>query len=166
MDFADHRNPVVGQAFHEVHLPQRAAAVQRRAGDLPDGLVQFASAAGRGHPPRADVVVEVDLAVLPPHRVVEAERDLDELVAERIQLVQPSGDDLPERGDVQGAPIGVQFDDGGLDGVHVHVRCFAVQQYRVPAAKPLHRCPLPIEGPYSAQAAQMTSFAPIRVLLR
>ncbi|ARR80489.1 hypothetical protein MOTT12_04825 [Mycobacterium intracellulare subsp. yongonense] len=48
----------------------------------------------------------------------------------------------------------------------MHVRRFAVQQHRVPAAKPLHRCPLPIEGPYSAAPAQITSFAPIRVLVR
>ena len=98
--------------------------------------------------------------------MVELERDIDELIAERLELVQPAGDDLAERVDVEVTPVRIQLDHRDFDGVHVHVRRLAVQQYRVPAAQPFHRCPLPIEGPYSAAAAQITSFAPIRVLVR
>jgi hypothetical protein len=57
-------------------------SVQRRAGDPADRLVQLAAAAWAIHPIRTEVVFEVDLAVLPPHRMVEFERDVNEFVSE------------------------------------------------------------------------------------
>ena len=90
VNLADDRDPAVGQAFDEVHLPQRVAAVQRRGGDLADGLVQLATTAGAFHPPRPHVIVQVDIAVLPPHRVVELEGNIDKLVAEGVEFVQPA----------------------------------------------------------------------------
>jgi hypothetical protein len=105
------------------------------------------------------VIVEVELAVLPPHRVVELERNLDQLVAEWLELAQPAADDFAKRLDVEVTPIRIEFDHSGFDGVHVHVRRFAVKQNRVPPAQPFHRCPLPIKGPYSAAAVQITSLA-------
>ena len=85
------------------------------------------------------MVLEVDLAVLPPHRVVELERDVDELVAERVEFVEPAVDDLAELVDaeVPVAELG-EVDHRELEGVHVHRRRLGVQQYRVPAAEPLH----------------------------
>ena len=167
VDLAHHRDPVVGQALDEVHLPQRAVPVQRGAGDLPDRLVQLAATARGGQLEGPDVVVEIDVAVLPPHRMVELERDVDQLVAQRHQLVHPAGDDLAKRVDVESATVFVEFDDRDLDGVHVHVRRFAVQQHRIPAAQPFHRCPLPHRGDLTQRrAAQITSFAPIGALLR
>ncbi len=56
----------------------------------PDRLVELAAAAGAVDAVRPDVVLEVDLAVLPPHRVVHLERDVDELIAERLELVEPA----------------------------------------------------------------------------
>jgi len=147
MDLADHRDPVVGETLDKVHLPQRMFSVQRGAGNPSDRLVQLATAAGRGQPPWANVVIEVDVAVLPPHRMVQLERDVDELIAEWLEFVQPARDDPAKRFDIEVTSIRVQFDHGGFDGVHVHVRRFAVQQHRVPAAQPLHRCPLLIGRP-------------------
>ena len=139
MNLVDHRYAAIGQTLDEVHLPQRPAAVQRRAGDLADGVVEFPATTGGGQRPRPDVIAEVDLAVLPPHRVVELERDVDEFVAQRVQLIEPAVDDLPEFVDPERAPAHVQqFDDRDLERVHVHVRRLAVQQKRVPARQSLH----------------------------
>ena len=128
-----------GQPLDEVHLPQRLGPVQRRAGDLADRVVEFASAAWAVHPVGPDVVLEIDLAVLPPHRVVELERDVDQLVAERVELVEPAVDDLAELVDPE-LPVTqfVELDHRELQRVHVHDRRLAVQQYRVPPAEPLH----------------------------
>ena len=102
------------------------------------------------------MVVEVDLAVLPPHRVVELQRDVDELIAERVELVEPPVDDLAELVDAERAALEIaELDDRQLEGVHVHVRRLAVQQYRVPAAEPLHRRYLPRD----LEAAHITSLA-------
>ena len=105
VDLAQHRDPAVGQAFDEVHLPQRLGAIQRRAGDPADRLVELAPAAGAVDPIGPDVVLEVDLAVLPPHRVVELERDVDEFVAERVEFVEAAVDDLTELVDAELAAL-------------------------------------------------------------
>ena len=149
VDLADHRDPVVGQAFNEVHLPQRVIAVQRRAGDLTDGLVQLATTARRPQPPRPHVIRQVDVTVLPPHRVVHLERNVNQLIAKRLQLVEPAVDHPAESVDVEVPTIGVQLDHRDFERVHMHVRCFAVKQYRVPPAQPLHAC-----GHYNCAAAK------------
>ena len=82
--------------------------------------------------------------------MVELPGDVDELVREGLELVQPGPDDVAERVEVEVVTIRVDLDHGDLDRVHVHVRGLAVQQYRVPAAQPFHCCPSPQEGPYSA----------------
>ena len=101
MDLGDHRDSVVGQALDEVHLPQWAAAVKRSAGELPDHLVQLATTTWSGQPPRPNVVGEVDIAMLAPHRVVELKRDVDQLIAKRLKLVQPTPDNPAEGLDIE-----------------------------------------------------------------
>ena len=64
--------------------PTTTAAVQRRAGDLADDLIEFAPATGSGHLDPAQVVVQ-------PHPMVQLQRGVDELVPQRIEQVQPSG---------------------------------------------------------------------------
>jgi len=83
--------------------------------------------------------------------MVELPWDVDELVGEGLEFIQPAPDDLPKRVEVEVVAIRMELDHGDLDGVHVHVRGLAVQQYRVPAAQPFHiAVPSPQEGPYSA----------------
>ncbi len=157
MDLADDGDATVGQALDEVHLPQWAVTVQRRAGNLADRLVELAAAARFLQPPRANVVVQVDVAVLPPHRVMELERDRDELIAERIKLVESAPNDVAELLDTEGAATEVlQLDDRHLEGVHMDVRRLAVQQDGIPATQSLHRFALSLRpsqsGRYSGGA--------------
>src|SRR5215216_4210492 len=79
-----------GQTLGEMELPQRVAAVQRRARDFTDNAVELTSAARGGYPQAPKVIVEVDLTVLQPHRVVHPPWNVDEPVAERLEKVQPS----------------------------------------------------------------------------
>ncbi len=126
--------------------------VQLRARDLADRLVQFASTARGGHLPGSDVVGEVDVAVLPPHRVMELERNANQLVAERFKLGQALLDHLTKLVDAKLTAVRFQLDHGDLDRVHVHIRRLAIQQHRVPAAEPFHHSPLLIGRPYNWQA--------------
>jgi hypothetical protein len=81
------------------------------------------------------VVIEVDLAILPPHRVVKLEWDVDELVAEGVQLVEPAVDDLTELVDAELTALQLgEVDHRQLEGVHMHGRSFGIQQYCVPPA--------------------------------
>ena len=148
MDLAEYRDPAVGQALDQIHLPQRPASVQGRARDPADRFVELAASARSVHLAVPDVVVEVDLGVLPPHRMVELERNVDQLIAERIEPVEPAVDDLAQLLDPEfrTAEI-VELDHRQLQRVHVHVLGLAVQQHSVPTAKSLHTTPLTRRDP-------------------
>ena len=143
MHLADQGEPIVGHPLGEMELPQRAIAVQRRAGDLADDLVELAAAAGAGHLHPAQVIVEVDLAVLHPHRVVQLPRDVDEPVAQRVQQVQPALDRPSKHVEVEVAVEVGSVDDRDLQGVRVQVGGLAVQQHGVHAVESLHAHPVP-----------------------
>ena len=81
----DRRDVAVLQALDDVHLPQRTGPVERTARDVADELRELLLAAGSGTTDPADVVVEVELGVLDPHRVVQVERDGRELAPERLR---------------------------------------------------------------------------------
>ena len=77
----------------QVELPQRPAAVERPGEDALDGARELAVVAGRRHGAVADVEVDVEVGILDPVRVVEAERYLHELARERRQQVEPLADE-------------------------------------------------------------------------
>ena len=140
VDLADHRDPAVGEAFDEVHLPQRPAAVQRGAGDLADRLVELTAAARAVHPVRAGRGSRGRPRSSPATSGGGTCTGMSiELVAERVELVEPAVDDLAELFHTE-LPVTeiVELDDRELECVHMHVRRLAVQQHSVPPAKPLH----------------------------
>ena len=67
---ADQREPVSGQPLGEVEFPERPITVERGGRDPRDDGVEFAAATGSRHRHPAQVVVEVDVAALQPHRMV------------------------------------------------------------------------------------------------
>ena len=91
----DHADVAVGQALHDVAAPTadgcgraacwRSGRPPRPARRCPPGL---------GAADAADVVVEVEVRVLDPDRVVEPERHLDDAAPERRHEVQPRLDEL------------------------------------------------------------------------
>jgi hypothetical protein len=137
----DDREAIVGHALDEIHLPQRASAIQWRGSDLAGELIELAAAAGGRHPDPSHVIVEVYLGSLDPHRVVQLERNLDKLVAQRLEQVQPTPEGAPEQleGEVP-REVG-DVEHGDLDRMHVDVGCFAVQQHGIPAVESLHSPP-------------------------
>ena len=88
VDLGDDADAVVLEALDDPQLPQRA---DRSSGVLaiwPAISAELAAAAGAGRADAADVVVEVEVRVLDPDRVVEPERHLHEPAAERRHEVQ------------------------------------------------------------------------------
>src|SRR6202022_2597639 len=115
--------------------------VKRSTGDLADNPIQFSATTGARHPGPPDVVIEVDFAVLQPHRTGQLERDVDESVTQRFQQVQAAVQNAAEPIE---AVITLEIggvDDRHLQGVHVHVGCLAAQKHGIPAAESLHSRP-------------------------
>ena len=91
VDLADERDVAVVQALHDVDLPQGPGAVERHPDDGPRQVGQLAGAARRGEHVPADVVVEVEVGVLDPQRVVQPERHLHHPAPERRLAHQAVG---------------------------------------------------------------------------
>ncbi|OBF31258.1 hypothetical protein A5724_22125 [Mycobacterium sp. ACS1612] len=91
---ADHRDPAIGQSLGVMDLPQRAAAIQRRACDRADHLIQLAPATGSWHRHGTNVVVEVGAGVFAPHRTLQ--REAGQLIAQRLKERQAAAQRLPE----------------------------------------------------------------------
>ena len=137
----DHGNFIARQPFCDIHLPQGTVAIQRGAGDLADQLVELTPPArGRNLRP-ADVVVDVDLGVLHPHRVMELQRNVDQLISQRSQRVQPRQCGTAEQFEAVALDVR-HVEHADLEGVHVDLGGLAVEHHRVHAVEPSHAHPL------------------------
>ena len=134
----DDTDVAVGQALHDVELPERAAPVERGAGDLRGHLGQLPMPAGARGSDATDVVVEVEVRILDPDRVVQAERHRHDAAPERRHQVQPRLDEVLDRLEVVAALHRRRIEDRGHGDVHVHARRLEVQKGRVKARKSLH----------------------------
>ena len=74
-----HGPAAVTETFDDVHLPQRASAIHLATNDARDLLGQLVRAPGRGKADVAHVVLEVELVIVDPPRVVERERHFHQL---------------------------------------------------------------------------------------
>ena len=75
MDLDQYGDPPIVQPVEHVHAPQRARSVERHAGDVGNGLLELATMARGGQHHAAHVIVEIEVRILDPDRMVEAERD-------------------------------------------------------------------------------------------
>jgi len=92
VDLREDAGPAALEAVDHVELPQRARAVERPRHDPRDLLGELRIAARLGERQLADVVVEVEVGVVDPVRVVEAERHLAHAPAQRRQEREPVAD--------------------------------------------------------------------------
>ena len=90
----DDGDALVGQALDDPHLPQRLGPVELVTGDVAGQVGQLAQAAGTGHGRPPHVVVDVEVGVVDPHRMAQAERDLDQPPPEDRGAGDPGGDGL------------------------------------------------------------------------
>ena len=76
MNLGVHRLPATIESMDQIHLPQRASAVQRagvQAGSLRGQLLVVA---GRGQRQFADMELDVEVRVLDPVGLIQSERHL------------------------------------------------------------------------------------------
>jgi len=157
MQLEHHGEPAVGQAIDEMNFPQRTAAVQRSARDVADDLIQLPPTAGTGHADAAQVVVELDLAILQPHRMVQLEWHLYELVPQGIQQRQPPPYPVAEYLEVEVTIEVGGIDDDDLESVGRDIGGFAVQQHGIPAVESLH-CSLLVMPSAADHVRKCTTF--------
>ena len=81
MGLDEQRQPITAEPLDQIHLPQRAGAVQRAARQPGDEVVQLGIAARRRQRRAPDVVGDVEVGVVDPHRPGQPEGDLAHLLA-------------------------------------------------------------------------------------
>jgi len=99
VDLGQDGEAVAGQALDDVALPERAVAVERAGDDPGDELLDLLVRAGWRDRRVPDVELEVEVGVLDPERVVEAERDVAQPTGERFEQREPALDLRPPLGE-------------------------------------------------------------------
>ena len=128
----------VGQAFDDVELPQRAAAVEPAGMQSCCKRFQLRHAAGLGQHEVPDVIVQVDVVVSNPDRVGQFERHQCKLAREHRGEVHAARDMRLDG--LEPRPLAAR---GGLEQrqaahVHGHFRAFQVQEGAVDDAQVVH----------------------------
>src|ERR1700676_66615 len=108
------------------------------ARDVADQLIQLATSTGSGHLYVANVVVQIDIVVLHPHRVMQLQRNAHKLAAKRRQGEQPRVCHLAEQLEGESALHTGHVKHADLQGVHVNFGRLAVQHQRVHAVESPH----------------------------
>ena len=139
MHLGDDPDVTVLEALDDVHLPQRAAPVERTAGDVTGDVGQLVVAAGRGGGDAPQVVVEVEVGVLDPHRVVEIERDGGQSLPELRKQMQSALEELLDRVERVATLDRRRVERHGRRHVHVVVGRLEIQEAGVQPTQAFHQ---------------------------
>ena len=137
VDLHEDGHPSIVEAVEHVHPPQRSTAIERHARDVADRLVELRAVAWRREQDAPDVVVEVEVGILDPHGMVEAERDIDDATAEGWDQDEPRPDRVAQLDERQ-AVAGWTVEHGDLQRVHVERRGLHVEEPCVETTQTLH----------------------------
>src|SRR5271165_600929 len=128
------------EALDEVVLPQRALSIEGDRMKLPDKGAQLRHAAGLRQRLMADVVVEVDLVLDNPDRMIEPERRGLEPAAVGRQEIKPRrGVGAKAREQVVARPL--RLEDRQARDVHRRLGCLHVEEERVERGQAFHGVP-------------------------
>ncbi len=110
-------NAAAFEPLDGVHLPERPLAVEGQAAHLSGEVGQLLQTPGRRQAGSSKVVVEVEVGILDPHRMVQLERHLDEPAAEGGGEGQTARHGVPYRLERQAALARLEH----VDARHMHV---------------------------------------------
>lgn len=132
-------DPSARETADQVELPQRSRAVEHARVESRGHLFQLPVGAGPRQHHFAEMVIEVDRAVLDPGRCRDAERDRSEPAAKHVGEMQTAGDMPPDVLKVVAVISGRQFDLVQGADMHRRLRRFEVQKRAVQSAQMLQK---------------------------
>ena len=153
VDLRHQTHVAVLEPLDDVHLPQRLGAIELAAAHVAHVAGQLLEAARRRQRGAAQVVVEVEVLVVDPIGVAEAQRHLHQPAPEHGGQGQARPDQVAQF--LEGVAAG---DGGGVEHRrhrHVHVQAgrLQVQEARVQAGQPLHGASSRTRGPTLAESS-------------
>ena len=139
VDLGHHGHLVVLESFDDPHLPQRPVPMELAADHVAGEFGQLADPSGGGQRGAAEVVVDVELGVVDPHRATQAERHLDQPASEHGGQRDALIDDLAHPPEGVAPRHGGRVQHGDQGDVHVQGRCLRVEEGGVEPAQPFRR---------------------------
>ena len=137
----DEADPAVGQVLDDVHLPRGLVGLERSAHDLGHHLGELLVTTGCGQRNPEEVVGEVEVGVVHPARVVEAEGHRHEPAPEGRQGRNAFDQHVTHPFERVAALGRGRVEDAGVGDLHRGLRCVGVDEHRIDAAQSLHVCP-------------------------
>ncbi len=134
VDLGDHGPATLGQALDHPGFPQRAIAMEWLRHEPAHEPAQVGVAARRGQRRMAEVVREVEVRVVLPHRSAEREGSEPHALPVAGDEVELGGEQPPEL--VHGRGRALEHRDAG--DVHVRDPVLHVQELGIEGAQPLH----------------------------
>lgn len=127
-----HGHAAAGEALDDPHLPQRQAVVEPQTGEVSAQPLELCAVPGCRQADPVHVPGDVELGVLGPHREIEVERSVDDLLPQLRYRPQPyregvtegleavaAGDrrrvELQNREDLQMLGCGLEGDEAGVE---------------------------------------------------
>lgn len=154
--FQQHRQPSVRQALDHVALPQRMRPVEPLPGDVRAHLGELAVVARRGQADPVHMVVEVEILVLDPHRMVQVPEWIVEFAAERRDQRDAFGEAALELRERVAAGHGRAVEGEQAADVQDLRGRLQVEEARVQPAQSLHVCQGKAE-PWPGRSAEVAS---------
>ena len=127
------------EPLDHVELPQRTAAVEGARDEARALLAQLPRVARRRQPDVAHVEVEVEVRILDPVGMIEAQLHLHQAPPIRRQQVQPVLDQLLDVVEADGSRRGGRVEDGEAGDVPVGGGRLHVEEARIEPGELLHR---------------------------
>ena len=125
-------------ALDHPHLPQRAGAVERQAGEVAGQVGELGVPARRRQRQPVHVPLDVELVVADPDRVVEPERDPAQLAREVRYVADPAFDAVAHRGERVRLRHRGRVEHDQPAHVHELRRRLEVEEARVEPRQPVH----------------------------
>ena len=138
MDLGDDPYAILLQALHHPELPQGPGAIEGRTGDLARHLAELPASTGGGAADAPDVVVDVEVGIVHPNRMVEVQRNLHQPSTKRRNQVEAVGDELLDLLERVAARHGVGIEHHGHGHVHVVGGGLEVQKRGVEPGESFH----------------------------
>ena len=127
-----------GEPLNHVHLPWRLPGCEGTAHHLGDKCRELGLATGRRERGAVKVVVQLELRVVHPARVIETQRDGHEPTSEGGQCGDPRREQIGDAFEGVATFCGGRVEDAGVRDLHRGLRRVGVDEHRVDAGHSLH----------------------------
>ena len=141
VELRHHAHVSVREALDDVHLPQRSCPVELPFGHVGHVRGQLGGAARRGERGASDVVAEIEVTVVGPVGVAEAQRHRHQAAPEHGGHGQARPDEVPHLLEGVAPGHGGGVEDGRHRDVHVEAGCLHVKEAGVQTGQLLHADP-------------------------